>query len=88
MVLATINVLLVPIDVGFEPESFQSDIFKIFNYFIDFIFFVDILVSFRTSYINPRTGTEVLDLKNVAKNYLKTNFTVDLLATIPFDTIG
>ena len=24
MVLATINVLLVPIDVGFEPESFQT----------------------------------------------------------------
>ena len=88
MVLATINVLLVPIDVGFEPASFQSLIFKVFNYFIDFIFFVDILVSFRTSYINPRTGSEVLDLKHVASYYLKTNFTVDLLATIPFDTIG
>ena len=66
MVLATINVILVPIDVGFEPETFQSIPFKIFNYFIEFIFFVDILVSFRTSYIVPRTGTEVLKLKNVA----------------------
>ena len=88
MVLATINVLLVPIDVGFEPESFQTIQFKIFNYFIDFIFFVDILVSFRTSYINPRTGAEVLNIKYVAQNYIKTSFTVDLLATIPFDTVG
>ena len=30
------------------------------NNFIDFLFFLDILMNFRTTYFNPRTGEEIL----------------------------
>lgn len=51
-------------------------------------FFVDILVSFRTTYINERTGAEVKDVKMIGRYYLRGQFTIDMLATLPFDTIG
>ena len=71
MILATFNVFVIPLDVGFRPESFQSVIFKVLNYFIDAFFFVDILVSFRTTFINERTGAEVKDTKQIAHHYLR-----------------
>jgi hypothetical protein len=52
---------------------------------IDAIFAIDILINFRTTYFNPRTGDEVSDPKLIAKAYLQGRFWIDLLATIPFD---
>lgn len=57
------------------------------NWSIDFLFFVDIIINFRTSYINPMTGDESTNPKEIAKNYLKGRFWVDLLATVPIDQI-
>lgn len=88
MVLATFNVFVIPLDVGFHPESFQEFWFKFLNYIVDTIFFIDILVSFRTTYINERTGAEVRDVKMIMQYYLRGQFTIDLLATVPFDTLG
>ena len=88
MILATFNVFVIPLDVGFQPESFQSFLFRFFNYIVDAFFFLDILVSFRTTYINERTGAEVKDVKLIGRYYLRGQFTIDLLATLPFDAIG
>jgi hypothetical protein len=49
---------------------------------------LDVYVNFRTSYIIEATGTEILDPKMVAKNYLKARFWIDILASIPFDYIS
>lgn len=51
-------------------------------------FFLDIIVSFRTTYINERSGAEVKDVKMIYNHYLRGQFTIDILATLPFDTIG
>ena len=88
MILATYNCFQIPFDVAFEPEIFKSGWFKLANFFIDFCFFVDILVSFRTTFINEKTGAEIRDVKLIAKFYIKGQFTIDVLATLPFDTIG
>ena len=71
MLFATFNVFVIPLDVGFNPESFQHIMFKLSNYIIDLFFFIDILVSFRTTYINERTGAEVRDVKMIGRHYLR-----------------
>lgn len=38
--------------------------------------------------MHPKTGEEIRDQYRVAFYYLKTRFFIDLLATIPFDTIA
>ena len=58
------------------------------NGIIDSIFLVDILLSFRITYIDLLTGTEQKDSKGMAQEYLKTQFTVDILATMPFDSLA
>ena len=51
------------------------------------MFAVDIIVNFRSAFINQKTGEEVMTAKAVAVYYLKNRFVIDLIATIPFDFI-
>ena len=37
---------------------------------IDFIFFVDIIVAFRTTFINSVNGSEITNTNDIAYNYL------------------
>jgi hypothetical protein len=52
------------------------------------MFFIDILIVFRTTYVDSYTGEEILYSKRIVWNYLFGRFWIDLLATIPFDVIG
>ena len=52
----------------------ESVWFEIFNALIDILFMVDVIINFRTTYMNPKTGEEVFDLKMIAKHYLKGRF--------------
>ena len=62
MCLALFNCFFVPIQVSFQPEALESWAFGFANYVIDFCFFIDIIVNFRTIYINHK-GEEITDLK-------------------------
>ncbi len=88
MMLATWNTIQIPIEVSFEPEVMQSSFFFWSDSVIDMCFFLDILINFWYAYLHPKTGEEIKEGKRVACNYLKTRFTIDFLATIPFDTIA
>jgi len=49
------------------------------------VFFIDILVNFRTTFYNKR-GEEVFDPKTIAIQYLLSGrFLIDFLACVPFD---
>lgn len=52
------------------------------------MFFLDIIINFRTTFLHYKTGEEVCDAKDIAKEYIKGRFWIDLLASIPMDTIA
>ena len=52
------------------------------------MFALDILISFRTTYNETDTGREVRVPKQMALEYLKNAFTVDVISTLPFDLIA
>ena len=62
--------------------------FFVINSLIDFVFLLDIVISFRTTFYDIETGDEVYDAKRTYRMYLRGRFTVDLLSTIPFDNIA
>lgn len=62
--------------------------FFVVNGLIDFVFLLDIVVNFRTTFYDSETGDEVYDVKRTSRMYLRGRFTVDLLSTIPFDTFA
>lgn len=88
MVFAIYNCFSIPLEVSLEPEIMNSLGFQILNNIIDTSFFLDLIVNFRTTYIHPKTGNEVIRTSDIACSYLKGRFWIDLLATIPFDFIG
>jgi Ion transport protein len=50
-------------------------------------FAVDTILNFRTTIIEESTGREITEPKKIAMIYIKSRFIVDLLATVPLDTI-
>lgn len=87
MIIATWNALALPIELAFEPawaDSFEN---AVINALIDFFFLMDIIVVFRTTIIGDN-GEIVTDQKTIAIKYLKGSFTIDLLSTIPLDSLA
>ena len=62
--------------------------FTILNAFIDFMFLLDIIINFRTTFYDLESGDEEFDPYKIAIVYLKGRFTIDLLSTVPFDVIA
>ena len=85
MLLATWNCFSIPIEIAFEPTVADSPLYLALNSIIDFMFFLDILITFRTTYIKPSTGDEISEPKAIAKQYLRGRFWLDLLSTLPLD---
>jgi hypothetical protein len=71
MILAMWNCFSIPFNVAFEPESMQSVYFLVINSIIDVLFLVDIIVNFRTTFFNIRTGDEIYVPIKIARNYLE-----------------
>jgi len=75
-------VFFIPLEIGFdwyETVAWQKVLFTA----LDIWFALDIMLNFRTGYINH--GTVVMGPKKIASNYLSKWFLIDLLGTLPFE---
>lgn len=70
----------------FDPED-TSTLWIIINSVTDFLFFLDVLINFRTTYIEDKTTDEIFDPKRIAIQYLKGRFWIDIIASVPFDYV-
>ena len=97
IVLAIWNCINIPMDIAFDSEVrihfhatqiFSNAGFIAIDTLIDLLFLMDIFVNFRTTFYN-KEGDEVFDGKMIAKHYVMGGrFTIDAIATIPFDWMG
>ncbi len=85
LILSIWNCYTLPLDVAFQPQTFNESAFRIFNNLIDCCFGIDILLNFRTTFISRQTGDEIVSSKKIAMDYIKHKFWIDLAATVPFD---
>ena len=67
---------------AFENEQPWTKIF-IFEVAIDFLFFIDILITFNSAYVNDDKDV-VVDRREIAKNYIKGMFLLDFFSIMPF----
>lgn len=56
----------------------------IFDYFVEFLFLIDLFCCFVEEYKDEETFTDVSEVRLIAMHYLKGSFIFDLLAIIPF----
>lgn len=60
---------------------------KIFNYIVDGVFWLDIVIHFITGFRPPRSIETKYSFRMIAKKYFKGWFTIDFLAVFPLDAI-
>jgi len=88
MIMAVFNWFAIPVQVSFEPETMNKLFFRIINSVIDICFLVDMIINFRTTYLHPKTGNEIINPRIIFWDYLKGRFWVDFLASAPFDLLA
>jgi predicted membrane protein len=69
MLIAIWNCISIPFDVAFDPKKGTWN--KVLDTLIDICFFLDIVLTFDTSYVNDKTGFEIFSYKLIAWNYIK-----------------
>lgn len=92
-------VLYISIEIPYEAAFFQKEARskgvwekissgeprEVVNLLVDLMFIADILINFRTTYVDTASAVEISAPKRIAVHYLKTWFTIDFVSAIPFD---
>jgi hypothetical protein len=67
-------------------DTFNSPYKITLDSLIDVVFFIDIIFRFRTTYIDPISGEEIMDSLLITKRYIfSSNFVQDILSTLPIN---
>lgn len=77
---------ITPINFAFQDELDLIPWWTIFNYCIDFLFFLDILVVFNSA-LDESMVNYIDDRKQIAIAYLKGWFLIDVLSIFPFEVL-
>ncbi|XP_073488672.1 voltage-gated inwardly rectifying potassium channel KCNH2 isoform X2 [Aquarana catesbeiana] len=73
-------------DVSSENCSYSCNPLSVVDLMVDIMFIIDILINFRTTYVN--TNEEVVSHPGkIAIHYFKGWFLIDMVAAIPFDLL-
>ncbi|NP_001299580.1 potassium voltage-gated channel subfamily H member 6-like isoform X3 [Bombyx mori] len=73
-------------DFDKRSRSFGEDPIVVIDMIVDVTFIIDILINFRTTYVNAADEVES-DPAKIAMHYLRGWFVIDLVAAIPFDLL-
>jgi len=79
------SVISIPFYIGFDmkPKGFMHALDSLSNVF----FWSDILVNFRTAFVDSADDALVTDFKDISYNYLKTWFAVDFFSVVDVPSI-
>ena len=86
--LALYNCVMIPLNIAM-PKGLESlEGLQMFENVVDSLFFLDIFLCFRTTYVNTKTNIEIVDSKKIAVNYINSvRFPFDILASIPLEKV-
>ena len=85
ILLVLYNCISIPLEIAFTSSGTSLGSVIVGNA-IDICFAIDLGSNFVTTYINVKTGLEVINCKSIAKNYVyQWRFWIDLAATVPFE---
>lgn len=76
--------LLAPYRIGFDQPAVGGA--YIFELMLDFMYMLDILLQFRTTYVDSH-GHVVTNWRNIFFRYVCGYFTIDLISSMPWDLI-
>ena len=87
MIIAIFNMIFTPYYYGFYSEFKTSTMYQLSEIFTILFYIADIVVNFRTTYIDDKNGEEITDLYKIAENYIKSTLILDVIAIFPWEYI-
>ena len=87
ILLAVYNCFSIPYYFAFEKDSSLkiNDYIEIDD-LITILFFLDIILNFRTTYLNPKSGEEIFKGWEIFKYYFfSVRFFFDVISTVPLE---
>ena len=79
--------IVVPYRIGFDKETLFMSSWFWFDAVVDLYFVTDLVVSFRTAFFNAN-GALKYKPGEIARNYLKTWFLIDMVSCLPVNYVG
>ncbi|XP_021960704.1 potassium/sodium hyperpolarization-activated cyclic nucleotide-gated channel 1 [Folsomia candida] len=77
-----------PLQIAFyQANNPYYTLFMVFSITESTAYFLDIVVNFYTGFPDPTSDLVILEKRTIAKNYVKFWFWIDLLSSIPYDTL-
>ena len=61
IIFSLYQAVVIPLDYFFKSDIFNIPFFRTFDSLVDLFFVVDIIIRFRTTYIDPTSGEEIMD---------------------------
>ena len=87
ILLAMYNSITIPIAIFYAddgPTLIASESIALCDAVIDLIFLIDVILTFRTTYLDTVLGQEETDTHKIAARFLKGSFTIDFISSVPF----
>lgn len=79
IVISIVNCIIIPLDVAWNNPYQNTDGYFVMYYGFAFIFFIDIILNFRTSFVN-KFGEEMHNPTVIAAHYVASiNFIFDII---------
>ena len=77
-----------PLQIAFKPDFLYGNAYEFSEIAMDIIFIVDIIINFRTTILDSMMADEeITDHRTIALRYLRGRFIIDVLSSIPYDTL-
>ena len=90
ILLALYNSIFIPLQIFYAEDGhteINGNIILFIDACVDLIFLIDIIIRFRTTYLDSKESYEVKDPHKIGLRYLKSNFTIDFISSVPFGEI-
>lgn len=85
MTILIFTFVVIPYRLAFVTDEVYGWIVTF--YVLDFLFFIDIILAFLTSYTDSFSKREITSHTKIFVNYLKTWFFIDVMSVLPFDAM-
>ncbi|ESO13015.1 hypothetical protein HELRODRAFT_63471, partial [Helobdella robusta] len=87
LILLMANLVILPVAISFFNDDLSTH-WIVFNSMSDTVFLADLLINFRTGIIADNFADEIiLSPREIARHYLKSWFTLDLISSLPIDYV-
>ena len=90
ILLAMYNAVLIPLQLFYDVKghsAIRGEAISFIDACVDLFFLVDIVITFRTTFLDPKQSIEVKDPHAIGKRYLRGGFTIDLISSVPFSSL-